>query len=319
MTTYTGFEAFTNNYFPPIIFVIGFIGNAFGMIVLARKQMQAKLYMTHIYMYLLISDMVYLVTQLPLSNIHQSYPSVNPMSDSSWFCKFWFFTDYGLANTSPMILLYISIERFVAVKFPSKRFILRKHTAVVLFTIGITVINLIFYIPVYLDYFIDVTFVNGTNQTVQSCNISGEDNEVISWMFLVFNCIIVYILMIFCTLWLCYTIFQSRSRTEANRNIRKDIRFTLTSISLNVAFIALTFPISISNFATSMFYDSIFQFCNLLFYSSYTVNFYFLFAFNKIIREEVYSFLRINKIKRESSNPSLRPTTGNRNAELGRI
>jgi hypothetical protein len=314
MSTNTPFDTFTNYYFAPIIFIIGFVGNAFGMVILLRKKVKTKLYMRHIYMYLLISDMVYLVTQVPLINIHQSYPSINPLPYSSWFCKLSMYSDYALADTSPMILLYISIERLVAVKFPSKRFNLRKHKMILLYTLVITIVNLIYFIPVYLYYHIDSEFVNETNSTILSCTVSKEDNEVISWIFLVFDCIIVYLLMIFCTLWLCYTIFQSRLKTEANCNIRKDIRFTLTSISLNVAFIALTFPISIANFASSMFVDSIFQFCNLLYFTSYTVNFYFLLAFNKVIREEVFSFFGINKINRELSNPSLRPITGNRNA-----
>jgi len=94
--------------------------------------------------------------------------------------------------------------------------------------------------------------------------------------------------------------------------IRKDIRFTLTSISLNLAFVALTFPISIANFLSSLFVDSIFKFCNLLFFSSYGVNFYFLFAFSKVIREEVYSFLRIKKPQTRVSQAPLRQTTAAR-------
>jgi hypothetical protein len=308
--SFSGFDIFTNHYFAPIIFVIGFVGNAFGMIILARKKMQAKLYMTHIYMYLLISDMVYLVTQVPLLNIQQSYPSINPLTRSSWFCKLWMFSDYALVDTSPMIILYISVERLVAVKFPAKRFILRKHKIILIYTLVITVINLIYFIPVYLYYHIGVKFENETNSTILSCTVSKEDNEVISWMYLIFDCLIPYCLMIFCTLWLCYTIFQSRSRTEANRNIRKDVRFTITSISLNIAFIVLTFPISVANFVSSMFVDSIFQFCNLLFFTSYTVNFYFLLAFNRVIREEVYSFLGIRKNNPQLNTLSLRQTTG---------
>ena len=140
------FEDFTNYYFPPAVFITGFIGNLFGMIVLSRKNLKSKLYMSHVYMYLLSSDMFYLITQLPITNLQQSYPSINPLTEAEWFCKLWMFSDWSLANISPMILLYISVERLVAVKFPAKRFLLRKTKNILLFTIVVTIINLIFYI-----------------------------------------------------------------------------------------------------------------------------------------------------------------------------
>ena len=66
------FDAFADFYFAPIILVIGVFGNAFGMIILSRKNLKAKLHMTHVYMYLLASDMIYLLANVPLVNIHQS-------------------------------------------------------------------------------------------------------------------------------------------------------------------------------------------------------------------------------------------------------
>ena len=290
----TFFDDFTNYYFSPIVFIVGFTGNLFGMIVLSRKNLQSKLYMSHVYMYLLISDMFYLITQLPITNIQQSYPSINPLIMAEWFCKLWVYTDLALANTSTMILLYISVERLVAVKFPAKRLTLRKHKSILMFTIVITVINLIYYIPVYMYYHLNISNVNETNLTSVSCTISTKDNQVISWMYLVFGEALPDLLMILCTLSLCMTIFQSRGRTEANRNIRKDVRFTITSITLNLAFIALTLPISVVNFFSNIFVDTIFSFCNILFFSAYAVNFYFLFAFNSIFREEIFSLMRIN-------------------------
>jgi hypothetical protein len=256
--------------------------------------------------------MFYLVTQLPLTNIQQSYPSINPLPLSSWFCKLWMYSDWGLVNTSPMIILYISVERLVNVKFTAKRLILRKNRNILIFTLIVTFINLIFYIPVCFYYYVDVSIINDTNASLTttslSCTISAEDNLKVSWMYLIFNGIVPYFLMIFFTLWLCYTIYQSRRRTEANRNIRKDVKFTITSISLNLAFIVLTLPESIADFYSEIFVDNGYMFCNLLFHSSYAINFYFLFAFNSVIRAEVLFFFRINN-KKVSNDIILRMNT----------
>jgi hypothetical protein len=150
------FNEFTNYYFAPIVFVVGFVGNLFGMIVLSRKRIKSKLHMTHIYMYLLASDMFYLITQLPLTNIQQSYPSINPLPLSSWFCKLWMYSDWSLVNTSPMIILYISVERLVNVKFTAKRLILRKNRNILIFTCSSVRFVCFFYFYLYVkrDFFL---------------------------------------------------------------------------------------------------------------------------------------------------------------------
>ena len=50
MLAHSVFDAFTNYYFAPIILVVGVFGNAFGMIILSRKNLKTKLHMTHVYM-----------------------------------------------------------------------------------------------------------------------------------------------------------------------------------------------------------------------------------------------------------------------------
>jgi len=171
---------------------------------------------------------------------------------------------------------------------------------------------------VYIYYYIDVSLDNITNSTLTrevSCKIEDSDNELISWMYLIFNCVIPYVLMVLCTLLLCLTIFKSRRRTEANKNIRRDVKFTITSISLNVAFIILTFPISIANFFGTTFVGTVFKFCNLLFFFSYTLNFYFLVAFNSIIRKEMLIFLKL-KPEATSNRPTLGINSSVRNGTL---
>ena len=299
----SAFEEFTDYYFAPIVFVLGFIGNLLGMVMLSRKRLTSKLYMSHVYMYLFVSDMFYLVTQLPITNLQQSYPSLNPLTRAEWFCKLWIYSDLALPNTSPMILLYISIDRLVAVKFPAKRLIMRKHKNILLFTVVITLINLIYYIPMLFYYYVGIHVEPETNLTRLSCTIDKEDNIIINWMYVAFNEVIPYFLTVLCTILLCVTIFQSRRRTEANQNIRRDVKFTITSISLNVAFIVLTLPISVVNFFSNIFVDTVFKFCNILFFSAYGINFYFLVIFNSIFREDL---LRLSRLLSTPSTTFLR-------------
>jgi hypothetical protein len=77
-------------------------------------------------------------------------------------------------------------------------------------------------------------FNNKTNLINLSCTINNKDDFFIFSMFLVFNSFIPNLLMILCTICLCYTVFQSRRKTQANQNIIKDIKFTIISLSLNL-------------------------------------------------------------------------------------
>ena len=289
-------EYFVHYIFPAAIFILGNIGNGLGFIVLSRKKMR-KLSSARAYKYLLASDTFYLL-QLPILNIVLSYPKIDPVSKSVLFCKIFLYLDFALVALSPMLLIYISMERLISIKFPTQRFILKKQKYIILFSFLVTVFNLLYYIEAALYYNIEIKHINSTfeNETIinieetKSCTIKDSNQvQIISYMYVAEDCIFPYVIMLICTGLMCYTIFSSRITANNHGRIKKDLKFTITSISLNLVFILLTLPISLANFSAGFMSDIIFVFTDYLFFSSYGVNFYLFLMFNSAIRKEFFS------------------------------
>ena len=125
------FEYFVDYVLPLLVLTLGCIGNTFGLIVLSKKNMK-KIGPLNMYKYMFIVDMVHLLITIRFSlkgfGIHLS-------SISSLWCKSLSYFAYSMASTSPMILAYLSIERFLSIKYPEIIFLKRKRVQFVYFTV----------------------------------------------------------------------------------------------------------------------------------------------------------------------------------------
>ena len=119
-------------------------------------------------------------------------------------------------------------------------------------------------------------------------------------MYMVESTLVPYVLMVICTSIMCYIIFMSRIILNTAKNIGRDLKYTVTSISLNLVFILLTLPISLANFsvtASNFMSNMVFIFTDYLFFASYGVNFYLFLAFNSKVRREFVSMFRRKRRK----------------------
>ena len=99
-----------------------------------------------------------------------------------------------------------------------------------------------------------------------------------------------FLLMFIFSSLLILAIFQSRNRVMRNiveqRNFKQDIRFSVTSLSLNIIFLILNLPLSIINFDTT-FSDFEFILCLYIFFCNYAINFYVILFTNYMVRKEL--------------------------------
>jgi len=99
-----------------------------------------------------------------------------------------------------------------------------------------------------------------------------------------------FLLMFIFSSLLILAIFQSRNRVMRNiaeqRNFKQDIRFSVTSLSLNINFLILNLPLSIINFDTT-FSDFEFILCLYIFFCNYAINFYVILFTNSMVRKEL--------------------------------
>ena len=116
------FQFFVKYIFPILIIVLGTVDNIFGLLVLNKKKLK-KIGPVEMYKYLFIVGIVNFpkILQCYLHNFGIYFENTSVMA-----CRltsyFWYITD----PLSPMILVYISIERFILIKYPNKRLILNK-------------------------------------------------------------------------------------------------------------------------------------------------------------------------------------------------
>ena len=223
----------------------------------------------------------------------------DPTIISSTGCKIWNFFSYGLDALSPWCLVYISVEKFIAIAYPAKRFIFKRKRNQIIFLVVLILFNIVYRLNVPFSYDLE----NIDNITF--CNfINNEWQTIISAMDIV-NCLLAPFLLMLCfSILLIITIFKSRSRVNLNvsdkgkKRLKHDIKFAISLLLMNLLFLLLNLPIEIDQFLP--YYNSIdlYNIFSYIYYISYAVYFYICFLTNSLVRKEFFSlFSKSTKIK----------------------
>jgi hypothetical protein len=124
-----GFEYFINIVFPPpLILFFGLFGNIIGLAVLNRKKL-IQIGPVYVYKFFLTMDSIYLV--LIIQKYVQFGFNIPVNKISPLICKITSYFNYSLDGISAMLLVYISIDRFIFIKFSNKT-LRDKHLQVIL-------------------------------------------------------------------------------------------------------------------------------------------------------------------------------------------
>jgi hypothetical protein len=284
------FDFFVINIFPIILIVMEIVGCIFGLLVLKKKKLK-KIGPLHMYRCLFIVGIVNSpkVWQYYLHNFNIQFETSSVLA-----CRLTSYYWYVTFPLSPMILVYISIERFFLIKYPDKRHILNKKINQYIYMLILVGFNLIINIWIPFDYDL-VSIKNSTNLKCATQNKRGHFLIVLN------SNIIPYTLIIIFTILLIYSLFKSRSRVVSNytnrpnTTFKRDIKFAFTSISLNAIFFLCNLPITFTLYYP---YPDLFLFFLYLHLLSFSINFYLLFIFNSLFRKQFLSFF----IKTENSN-----------------
>jgi hypothetical protein len=235
------FNTFSSAYFAPAIIILGLFGNLFGLIVISKKKL-VKIGPQIVYIALFIFD------SLKFFLIFQPYILFAFNIDITLFsrlsCKTLFYINYAFGSFSPFFNVYISIERYISIAFSGKKDFLRKKKIQLGFSIALVLCNLILYVPAVVNFEL-VIFENH-----KICNFKDYFwQQTYGFIDLMNRVILTFGLMTIFSLLIIHTIFTSRSRmasnTRANGTYRKDVKFSLISVTLNVSFIVSSLPISI--------------------------------------------------------------------------
>lgn len=289
----TYFQFFIFFLLPPVILVLGFFGNITGVIVMRSKRL-VPMATRRMYSYLFFFDSIYLI-HLVINYLELSY-GIDITFKSSEACKAHIYLNYSLATISPMILVYISIERYVEIKYPAKRFVMRKNKLQIIYLTVVAGVNLLFYLP--FPILIDQNIMIDDENHFIMCSFKDATIDIIlSYMDLVNRVILPFVLMIICSCLLTYSIFKSRQKvivnyaSNDNHTFKKDLKLSVTSVLLNLIYVLFCLPISINDFAN--FSEFNFTLTLYIFYMTYAVNFYIVLMFNSLVRREFLILFRL--------------------------
>lgn len=235
------YDFFVISLFPPVVFMIGLLGYITPLIVFKRKQLKA-IGPILVYNLLFITDASYLI--IIIVTYLQTNSNFDPTIRSRFGCKVFSFFDYALGEISPWLLVYISIEKCISIAFSSNRKVMRRILIQMLFFIGLIMIILIGNVDE--AFFYELATYNLSNTTYLSCTITNNEFQNISTIiFFIIQALLPFILMILFSIMLIVTIFNSRSRNQVassvneNNRLKRDVKFALSSLSMNVLFAIL--------------------------------------------------------------------------------
>jgi len=216
-------------------------------------------------------------------------------------CKFYQFCNFALDALGAWCLVYISVEKFINIAFYSKRFIFKRTKNQIIFLILLCFFTIIYNINVLFS--VDILVFSDNSSSSSFCfPIDNEQALILSYMDLVKLIILPFSLMIIFSILLILSIFKSRNRVNINDSIRerkrlfKDIRFSISLISMNLLFILLNLPLGILSFFTKDYltFGELYVAFGYIYYLASSINFYLIFLTNSLFRKE---FLILFKIK----------------------
>lgn len=288
-----------------IVFTIGLLSNFLALITFAKSKKLINIGSKNTYLYLFIVDSLFLIIMV-LDRAFYFF-GYDLITYSSITCKLYPYFNRILATLSPMLLVFISIERYVSLQDLSKKFILRDPKNQFIYLMIIIIYNSLYFSPC-LIYF-EVLNINynysGSNITwidfdsELRCQIVDTKLKVIMPIMDLINRVIVpCLLMTSASILLVITVHKSRAAIFQNvhGSVMREAKFALSSIGLNVLYVTLTLPLPAVLLLGNYVSDIILFFNFYLFCVSYSINFYILFVLNTLFRKEFYAlFIKENE------------------------
>ena len=211
--------------------------------------------------------------------------------------------------------IVINLDRLIKIALPQRFHWLKKKlvqctigTIVYLFGYGVLFVGLLNNTYEYVVYWTK-NETGQVNEVVynQTCQYHHSAN-VYNWCLSVFVSYMPSVIMFIMSILIVRTLFRARSRSYEKRvafcnpttaatteSVRKkDVKFSVTLIVINVFYILLNMPInvlySLSFFDLNFDWDLPYVFVSILFYSNFSLVFYVNLVFNSFFRKE---FLRL--------------------------
>lgn len=300
------------NQTPIIITCLGVIGNLLGLISFTSPSFKKlRIGPRYIYVFLFIVDsitlinliFIYLTNTLQLSLIMTTVFSSN-------ICKLYRYLYPALNDVSPYLLVYISVDRLVAIKFNQNRLMLRKAKVQITYFVLLVSFQFLYYLPRYFLYenqnyasflanrnLVNLTVLSKNNITIKNTVCEPRDltsQYVVSSAGFFLRTVIPFVSMLIISCILIHNVIQIRNRITHEienaeiRNFKRDLKFSITSIFLNIFYVCLTIPVTVTIFQLN-YYDNFRMtlITGYVYYLNHSLNFYIIMATNSMLRRVI--------------------------------
>ena len=273
----------------PIIFIMGSFGNIISFIIFRSDKFKNTIF----YTYFSILNILNTITITYSINDFLSYQyGISIQNTSVYFCKLNLYIIYSMAPVASYIIVIVGLDRMISIICPCKFTFRNSIIFQYAICLPLLIFNMAFYTPliIYSDY--ELVINNATNSTSYECKLN--DNGLTYKMDLFNSTIVPFILMISSTSVTIYGLFNSRKKAN-NKIKKKDIRFALTSIFLDICFFILNLPIALYLYLSDYIYidsklgDFLYVVTSVFYYMNFGVMFYINFYVNNVFKKELQS------------------------------
>ena len=307
--------------FAPIVIILGSLGNFVGLYIISNKKLK-QMGPHIIYICMFVLDCIYLplIFHPYLDNAF----NIDLTAMSNTACKAYWYARYSMAIISPMMNVYISVERFISITYPARKFFLQKKNVQVVYILVIILLNFLFAVPIALGFELQFVKKAGSNQSesiVYYCDFGSMYwQNVIGFIDMVTRVIVPSLLMVIGSIMISASILRSRFKNAAinanNATLRKDIRFAAVSIGLNLFYIMFSLPVSVVVLLQDFWDNQYYIPFSFLFFVAYCANFYLMIGFNRLFRNTFATqFSRICSLKPNRNPTQMEHTRIRRNLE----
>jgi len=294
------YEYFAAYLMAPIILCIGLFGNLTALVVFFKGNLR-KIGPLLIYKLMFIWDTYYINQIIPFYLAKAINLDLTTVSRTA--CKILVYLNYQGTAVSPFMLAYLSIERYISIRFPTRRRILIRRKNQIIYIICVFVYCSAY--SVIVPFSFDLFEYNhlDLNETISSsylaCDfISYKFQLIASYLDFINRELIPCVLMVCFSYLLISAVFRSRSRMarplNRNRNRtrhKQDNKLAVNIFFMNFTFVLLNTPASVAFFLPNVYNQNVFFLTSCIFILSYGINFYIILICNSLFRQELFKIL----------------------------
>lgn len=275
-----------------IILIVGIPGNALMFFMYTSRARLRTLSFSLYFRVIALVDLFITLNWIKVF-IRYRYGGYYIEDTSVLVCKLVSYTIYSAGPISSWHLAAISIDRLVAIMYPRRFLFLFKRSFQMLVSVAIFALNMIYYLPILIDFDLVQLNIDTSNQTtdlqlgtnssqpiIYQCRM---DFHLLYWLDMVNSCTLPFLFMIVITSITIRFMVKTRCRTSmvavvvvcggsgagvggvrtgssSSGSLSRDAKFSLTSISLNVLFLVLNLPNHVFALYLALHnYDSLFD------------------------------------------------------------